>query len=716
MRKNLVLSVFSFLLCACLGQKISAQVRFERPEINDESKILFTLSHNLTETFSYKTLFMADAMEAGNVKILTCFPEKLEVLSNGEVLQVRNRYGTARYSVQDSSLAWVHTFEELPAFAKNASPISVSPDGKWGCYVKKNSPSQGTLCLKNMSTFEEFFLGSDCDFDFEEVPVKWSPDSAFFVYEKDGSLYFGDPRAAYQKVQLDEEFRRIGEGSITSVSWASSKYLVYIKNDLIYKISSKELYTRTLYSSLVGSGIVVGRLPLGFDFKTDRFWVDSLVSQIVTVNSNSVVSSYRLGGITTSYLESVYSKPFKDLKGSVVDYDVFFCEDGSQLLWVNLIALKDGKRNATVYRLASNLREVARIENASRPIVSPNGKKVAFATSKTLFVYDLEKWQQLGKLSGEKVCSCAWGNNSTLYVGGDSSVREWKSENGKFLEEGKILFLSSVRSGFWKSKSSNLVFAQGNSKKSSFYEYDSVKNIWKETVSEKIASERPVQNSNFRVFTGVTDNKLFENALYVRNFSGHGSTSAVFPETVRKASERKKVALAFDALDSDEGLTHILSTLSKYNIKATFFLNGEFIRRYPLECKQIFESGHECASMYFTVADLSKKGYIIDDEFIRRGLARNEDEFFAATGKELSLMWHAPFYKASPKIKKAGEASGYRYVDADSEELSKAGKIISINVASSDSEETDYTYEKLSLLIGNLLDDGYDFTLVRNIR
>ena len=44
---------------------------------------------------------------------------------------------------------------------------------------------------------------------------------------------------------------------------------------------------------VVGVGVVIGRLPLGFDGRKDKFWVNSLINQIVTVNSNSVVSSYK---------------------------------------------------------------------------------------------------------------------------------------------------------------------------------------------------------------------------------------------------------------------------------------------------------------------------------------------------------------------------------------------------------------------------------------
>ena len=107
-------------------------------------------------------------------------------------------------------------------------------------------------------------------------------------------------------------------------------------------------------------------------------------------------------------------------------------------------------------------------------------------------------------------------------------------------------------------------------------------------------------------------------------------------------------------------------------------------------------------------------------------------------------MWHAPFYKANSEIKKAGELSGYKYIEAgrlslDSYTLEKAadGKkwylsardlvklyvdsaepdmIIPVTVGLSDGTRRDFLYEKLSLLIGDFLDFGYEFKLVRDLK
>ena len=69
--------------------------------------------------------------------------------------------------------------------------------------------------------------------------------------------------------------------------------------------------------------------------------------------------------------------------------------------------------------------------------------------------------------------------------------------------------------------------------------------------------------------------------------------------------------------------------------------------------------------MFFTSWDLSNADFSIDSGFVRRGLARNEDDFHAATGRELSLFWHAPHYVTSPEILEGGALAGYEYVKAD---------------------------------------------------
>jgi peptidoglycan/xylan/chitin deacetylase (PgdA/CDA1 family) len=207
-----------------------------------------------------------------------------------------------------------------------------------------------------------------------------------------------------------------------------------------------------------------------------------------------------------------------------------------------------------------------------------------------------------------------------------------------------------------------------------------------------------------------------------------------------KRQGRRELALTFDLIDDAEGLPFVLDTLERFGISSTFFLNGEFIRRHPTAAKEIVEAGHETASMFFAPIDLADTRYRIDADFIRRGLARNEDEFFNATGSELSLLWHAPWYAVSPTLLAAGASVSYRYINRDVNPLDwvtridarrnpglylsaaelvdsifaakKPGSIVPIRLGVPSGGRDDYLFGKLDVLVDSLLRAGYSLVPV----
>ena len=232
-----------------------------------------------------------------------------------------------------------------------------------------------------------------------------------------------------------------------------------------------------------------------------------------------------------------------------------------------------------------------------------------------------------------------------------------------------------------------------------------------------------MQNEDYRIYKAKAKNVRYENGIYVRHLTDKVNTFALYREAAQKSSAKKKIALVFDLLDSADGVNSIIAVCEKYDIKPTFFVNGEFIRRYPRELKKLSASGAEVGSMFYSCTDLTVKNFEINEEYVRRGLARTEDEYFAVTGKELALLWHAPFYKSNKMIRDAGSEAGYSYVDFpidDGSIDSKAGKtlesqIIPITVGiKSDSEKNEF-YTKLELLINSLMDGDYEIVPVSGL-
>jgi len=58
----------------------------------------------------------------------------------------------------------------------------------------------------------------------------------------------------------------------------------------------------------------------------------------------------------------------------------------------------------------------------------------------------------------------------------------------------------------------------------------------------------------------------------------------------------KKISISFDAAWGNEDTQQLIEILAKYDIKATFFVVGQWVDKYPESVKALFEAGHEIQS------------------------------------------------------------------------------------------------------------------------
>ena len=524
------------------------------------------------------------------------------------------------------------------------------------CYVKKSGIAKGKLILENTQAGNKIELCDEILFSYDKVPVKWSDDGSILIYEKNDGVYFCSPDALGRGVEVEERYRKIGRGTINSVEWASDKYLVYIDDYIVYRINSKELYTTSLYSGIITQGTTIGRLPFQFDTKHDYFSVSPDVSSLVIAQDGKNFTYFKTLISSCDYMNIIYSKPYTDSKASLSDYNIFWNYAGEPILWLEKLPFNSTKIFSAVIKLGESAKTVLEIEDSGRPCISPDKRKVAFFSGSTLFVYDINTWERLAQISGEKILNVVWENNSTVFIGGTSTVRRWRIDS----EKSDTITLSSAKSVFWD-YSTNCICAEIENGKR-FY-YNPVSSKWKPSLNTQEIKQTS-QNIHFRAYTGTSANPNFENALYIRTLTKKAVTKPLYKSSTQKMPERKKVALIFDAYDNADGLPKIISSLNKFKVPGTFCINGEFIRRYPSQTKQIAMNNFECGSMFFTITDFSDSTFVVDKEFISRGLGRNEDEFFMCTGKELSLFWHTPYYEKTPQIEEAGKDAGYQYVQS----------------------------------------------------
>ncbi len=726
MKKTKALS--AFLIASCM-QPMFSHVSFGDLRINDENELLFSSFHEIPGVPSYKSIFKAKLLDAKTEKgpeLISCFPEKMEMIQNGKFLRIRNRFGEARYDLSKHTLAWTSLKEDIPSGYTYLPPVSISPDGKWELRVKRTKNTEGYLVFTDLNTSKEYIIAQKLPFDYKKVNVKWSYDSKYFLYPNNGNVYFASPDAIVKNIQIEENYRKIGEGTIKSVQWTSSGNIIYIKNDIIYRIRQNELYTRGLYAPLLGNGEIIAKLTTPFNASRNQFWASNDGKKIITATDNNIATLYSTAkSEDLGYMKTVCNFSLRTNSEITLSTDTFWTEKNNPVLCISTISEAEDKIRIHGIELGETIKEVFSGTDSIEPVISPDRNKVIFSNENTVCVYDLKKSKLKSINSNEKIQAATWTSNDTFVAGGTKTIIQYNMDG-----KSSFLYVSSADNFYWHE--GKVMASIGNKN----YEFNSEKNFWIPSKKHDAKSNPETKNGHFRVYEAPCENKDFLNTINVRTLSENAITYTVIKNSEKKSAPKKRLSLIFDALETSDGVAEILYTLNKFGIKSTFFINGEFIKRYPQKTRQISLSGNECASMFYSSSNLMNEEFIVDSNFIKRGLARNEDTFFNVTGRELSLKWHAPFYKANRMMKNAGKEAEYKYINAsidvndsvsyeeclatekkyrnaneivDNLSVSLHDKmIIPINVGKGSGTRNDYLYEKLDLLISTILSLGYE--------
>lgn len=88
------------------------------------------------------------------------------------------------------------------------------------------------------------------------------------------------------------------------------------------------------------------------------------------------------------------------------------------------------------------------------------------------------------------------------------------------------------------------------------------------------------------------------------------------------------IAMTFDDGPHPKNTPRLLDILKARNIKATFYVIGENVQRYPEIARRIVSEGHEIANHTWTHANLTK----LSDTALRKELVMTRDAIVSATG------------------------------------------------------------------------------------
>jgi len=700
---------------------------FEGLTLSNDDRLLYKL-----EFEDQHGIFISKLSDM-SIQQLTVFPEKLYLVDNGRTIFALNRFGAFRIPVSGGLPAPLPGY---PSFAEKNIPlkgrlqdIAASADGRWILHMEPASPGYGNLLLIEVSTGAKRIISERVELPGENFPAKWSPDSRLFVYEKSGRLFYF-PILNDLSTLIDERFRIIGSGGIASVLWADNGEFYYITDNTLYRVMNPELFTRTIYGDFLSIGRVAAVLPVEFDPGFDRFWISPDYGSILINKGGKGVFFFLIGENRNS--------------SAVLPHVLFpYGAENINVLWpsagpATIIYSVEGE--ARVLRFNVNRDSVNFITSRTSPLVSnaalsPDGTRAIFWGQNGLELWDYTNWRLIQRLSRDPVLSCAWVNNRLFITGNLSFIEEINITSSSYPRR-RICLSGAEVFGFEESVREpwRILARMGNN----WFASDGT-NAWVQVNNGQLR-QPSFSSDRFRVFPEPQASGHFRNIPMIRNLQSTGTISLVSGHTANRvySPERRttQIALCFDLYDDDTGLTQVLAALRRHNLKATFFLNGEFIRRNPLATAAITGAGHEAASLFYAPIDLSDTRYRITRDFIAQGLARNEDEFYRATGKELSILWHPPFYRSSSLINSAAASTGYltvtRSIDpgdwlsrddalrlnlhqtSPSEiieqimEKIQAGSIIPIRLGLLPGGRDEYLYQRIEVLLDALIRSGYE--------
>ncbi len=119
-------------------------------------------------------------------------------------------------------------------------------------------------------------------------------------------------------------------------------------------------------------------------------------------------------------------------------------------------------------------------------------------------------------------------------------------------------------------------------------------------------------------------------------------------------NSENKVSITFDCAWGADDIPVILNILKEKNVKATFFLVGEWVRRNPEETKMIAEQGHDVANHsenHFKMSALTR-------EKIKKEITDCTDTIRETTGKTTDL-FRAPYGDYNEKVISIAKQAGY---------------------------------------------------------
>ncbi len=130
------------------------------------------------------------------------------------------------------------------------------------------------------------------------------------------------------------------------------------------------------------------------------------------------------------------------------------------------------------------------------------------------------------------------------------------------------------------------------------------------------------------------------------------------------ARDQKVASLTFDAAWGNEDTQQLIDILGKYDVKATFFVVGEWVDKYPESVKALSDAGHEVMDHSDTHPHMSQ----LSREEIQADVTACADKIEAVTGVRPTL-FRPPYGEYDDKVITAVRALGIEPIQWDVDSL-----------------------------------------------
>lgn len=129
-------------------------------------------------------------------------------------------------------------------------------------------------------------------------------------------------------------------------------------------------------------------------------------------------------------------------------------------------------------------------------------------------------------------------------------------------------------------------------------------------------------------------------------------------------TEKKQVALSFDAAWGNEDTAKILEILAKHNVHVTFFMTGGWVENYPEDVKAIAAAGHDLGNH----SENHKKMSEISAEECKSELSKVHDKVKALTNQDMCL-FRPPYGDYNNTLITTAKELGYYSIQWDIDSL-----------------------------------------------